>query len=112
MLLIGCVPAFAVLRVAIGAHSSAKVWPWANQDAYFLKPPYAGVFDGVSSAVCSRAYASGLAVASRSYLRSIDVADAPWRAVAQQALHQLIGALPTGQAALLLGLPIHGGVRG
>jgi serine/threonine protein phosphatase PrpC/uncharacterized protein (DUF1499 family) len=43
--------------------------PWSNQDAYFtVSNRFAGVFDGVSAAPASRAYAQALASSTRSGL--------------------------------------------
>ena len=61
---------------------------WLNEDATFAAHPFYGVFDGVSSARDSRAYARQLASSSRAAL--LAARDEPWPSAARSALTSAI----------------------
>ena len=64
--------------------------PWANEDAVFAAHPFYGVFDGVSSARNSRAYARQLAGSSKAALQS--ARDDEWPSAARTALTKAAAA--------------------
>lgn len=82
----------AALRLAASACSVAKPgkFPWQNQDAQFVSSTCFGVFDGVSSAPASRAYAEKLASTCKVELAKAK--DEPWPAAPKQALARAMKA--------------------
>lgn len=85
--------AATALQLELGSSSLAKPGrlPWANEDASFTARPFAAVFDGVSAAPRSRAFAATLATATRDVLVA-EGPDGSWSAQAQYALRRAASA--------------------